>query len=78
MPECAGESLLELRNKDHLAAVLAFHLVPGKIMSTDVVGQSTEGKSVRGSVHSVDAIDGVGVDVDSASVVHADIGRITE
>ena len=78
MPECAGESLLELRNRDQLAAVLTLHLVPGKIMSTDIVGQSTKVKSVRGPVHSVDAIDGVGVLVDSASLVHADIERITE
>ena len=45
-------------------------------MSTGIVGQSTEVRSVRGSVLSVDAIDGVRVD--SASVVHADNGRITE
>ena len=76
VPECAGESLLKLRNKDRLSDVLTFHLVPGKIMSTDIVGQSTEVKSARGSVLSVDAIDSVRVD--SASVVHADIGRITE
>ena len=45
-------------------------------MSTDIVGQSTEVKSVRGPVHFLDVIDGVGVD--SASVVHADIERVTE
>ena len=76
MPECAGESLLELRNRDQLTAVLTFHLVPGKILSTDLVGQSTEVKSARGSVLPVDAIDGARVD--SVGVVHADIGGITE
>ena len=45
-------------------------------MSTEIVGQSTEVKSARGPVLSVDAIDGVRVD--SVSVVHADIGRITK
>ena len=76
MPECAGESWLKPRKKDRSAAVLTFYMVPGKIMSTDLVGQSTEVKSVRGPVLSVDAIDGVRVD--SASVFHADTGRITE
>ena len=42
VPECAGESLLKPREKDRSAAVLTFHTVPGKITSTDIVGQSTE------------------------------------
>ena len=76
VPECAGEILLELRSKAQLAAVLTFHLVPGKIVSTDIVGQSTEVRSAGGPVLSVGATDGMRMD--SASVVHADIGRITE
>jgi uncharacterized surface protein with fasciclin (FAS1) repeats len=40
-------------------------------LSTDKAGQSTEVKSVRGPVLSVDAIDGVRVD--NANVDHADI-----
>ena len=76
MPECVGESLLNPRNRDQSAAVLTLHMVPGRIMSTDIVGQSTEVKSARGPVLSVGAFDGMRVD--SASVVHADIGRITE
>ena len=51
-------------------------MAPAKIMSTDIVGQSTDVKSARGSVLSVDAIDGARVD--STSVVHADIGGATE
>ena len=76
VPKCADESLLQPRNKDQSAAVLTFHMVQGKIMITDIVGQSTEVKSARGSVLPVDAIDCARVD--SASVVHADIGGITE
>ena len=45
-------------------------------MNTDIVGQSTEVKSARGTVLSVDAIDGARVN--SVSVVHADIGGTTE
>ena len=45
-------------------------------MNTDIVGQSTEVKSARGAVLSVDAIDGARVN--SASVVHADVGSTTE
>ena len=59
-----------------MAAVLTIHMAPAKIMSTDIVGQSTDVKSARGSVLSVDAIDGARVD--SAIIDHADIRRITE
>ena len=45
-------------------------MAPAKIMSTDIVGQSTDVKSARGSVLSVDAIDGARVD--SASVDYAE------
>ena len=76
MPKCAGESLLQPRNKDQSAAVLTFHMMQGKIMNTDIVGQSTEVKSARGAVLSVDAIDGARVN--SASAVHADVGGTTE
>ena len=46
-PEHTGESLLKPRNKYQWVAVLTFHMVPGKIMSTDIAGQSTEVESAR-------------------------------
>ena len=71
LPEGTVENLLKPENKDQLVAVLTYHVVPGKIMSTDIAGQSTEVESVQGSALSVDAIDGVRVD--NANVVAADI-----
>ena len=76
MPKCAGESLLQPLNKDQSAAVLTFHMVQGKIRNSDIVGQSTEVKSARGAVLSLDAIEGARVN--SARVVHADIRGTTE
>ena len=71
LPEGTVENLLKPENKDQLVAVLTYHVVPGKIMSTDIAGQRTEVESVQGSALSVDAT--YGVRVDDANVVSADI-----
>ena len=71
LPQGAVENLLKPENKDKLVAVLTFHVVPGKIMSTDIAGQSAEVESVLASALSADAADGVRVD--DANVVAADI-----
>jgi len=71
LPEGTVENLLRPENRDQLVAVLTYHVVPGKIMSTEIAGQSTEVKSVQGSALSVDATDGVRVD--NANVVAVDI-----
>ena len=71
LPEGTADNLPKPENKEQLVAVLIYHVVPGKIMSTDIAGQSTEVESVQGSALSVDATDGVRVD--NAKVVAADI-----
>ena len=71
LPEGTVENLLKPENKDQLVAVLTYHVVPGKIMSSDIAGEKTEVASVEGSELSVDATDGV--KVDGAVVVAADI-----
>lgn len=71
LPEGTVENLLRPENRDQLVAVLTYHVVPGKIMSTEIAGQSTEVESVQGSALSVDATDGVRVD--NANVVAVDI-----
>lgn len=71
LPEGTVENLLKPENKDQLVAVLTYHVVLGKIMSTDFAGQSTEVESVQGSALSVDATDGVRED--NANVVATDI-----
>ena len=71
LPEGTVEDLLKPENKDKLVAVLTYHVVPGKIMSGDIAGKSTEVETVQGSKLAVDAMDGV--KVDAAEVIKADI-----
>ena len=71
LPEGTVENLLKPENKDQLIAVLTYHVVPGKIMSSDIAGTATMVESVQGSELDVDATDGV--TVDGATVVTADI-----
>ena len=71
LPEGTVENLLKPENKDQLVAVLTYHVVPGKIMSSDIAGEKTGVVSVEGSELSIDATNGV--KVDGAVVVAADI-----
>jgi len=71
LPEGTVENLLKPENKDQLVAILTYHVVPGKVMSSDIAGKKAEVASVEGSEISVDATDGV--KVDGAKVVTADI-----
>lgn len=71
LPEGTVEDLLKPENKDKLAAVLTYHVVPGKVMSADLTGQQLEAETVEGSTVEIDATDGV--KVDAASVVTADV-----
>ena len=71
LPEGTVENFLSQENKDQLIAVLTYHVVPGKIMSSDIAGTATMVESVQGSELDVNATDGV--TVDGATVVTADI-----
>ena len=71
LPEGTVENLLKPENKDQLIAVLTYHVVPGKIMSSDIAGTATMVESVQGSELDVNATDGV--TVDGATVVTPDI-----
>jgi len=71
LPEGTVENLLKPENKDQLIAVLTYHVVPGKVMSSDIAGKKAEVASVQGGKISVDATDGV--KVDNATVVTADV-----
>ncbi|HVG82107.1 MAG TPA: fasciclin domain-containing protein [Methylomirabilota bacterium] len=72
LPAGTVETLLKPENKDKLVQILTYHVVPGKVMSGDVAGKSTEAKTVEGTMLQVDAKDGA-VMVDEARVVQADI-----
>jgi uncharacterized surface protein with fasciclin (FAS1) repeats len=72
LPAGTVENLLKPENKDQLVAILTYHVVPGKVMSSDIAGKKTEAKTVQGSMLEIDATNG-GVKVDNANVVGADI-----
>ncbi len=71
LPAGTVEDLLKPENKDQLVAVLTYHVVPGKIMSGDIAGNTAMVETVQGGKLSVDATDGV--KIDEANVVTADI-----
>ncbi|WP_299966301.1 fasciclin domain-containing protein [uncultured Roseobacter sp.] len=70
LPEGTVESLLEPENKEQLAAILTYHVVPGKVMSTDLSDGMTA-TTVQGGDLTVDL--GDGVKINEASVTSADI-----
>ena len=71
LPEGTVENLLKPENKEQLISVLTYHVVAGKIMSSDIAGTTTMVESVQGSDLDVNATNGV--TVDGATVVTADI-----
>jgi len=71
LPAGTLESLLKPENKAKLVAILTYHVVPGKVMASDIAGKSLKVASVQGSKISVEAHSGVMVD--KANVVKADI-----
>jgi uncharacterized surface protein with fasciclin (FAS1) repeats len=71
LPAGAVTDLLKPENKAKLAAILTYHVVPGKVTSADIAGKAMDVKTVQGSSLKVDAMQGV--TVDEAKVVTADV-----
>ena len=71
LPEGTVENLLKPENKDTLVSILTYHVVPGKVMSADIVGKALHVTTVQGADVAVDATHGV--TVGGATVVTADI-----
>jgi transforming growth factor-beta-induced protein len=71
LPAGTVESLL--RDKAKLKAVLTYHLVPGRVLSTDLNVGSTKAKTVQGSRLNVSRSRGGEVRANDAKVVAADI-----
>lgn len=72
LPPGTVETLLEPENRDRLRAVLTYHVVEGRVGSTDVVKLSSA-KTLQGQDLRVQAQGGA-VKVDDANVVTVDIG----
>lgn len=70
LPEGTVESLLQPENKDQLIAILTYHVVPGKVMSSDLSDDMTAA-TLEGSEITVDLDNGVMVN--DANVTSADI-----
>lgn len=71
LPAGTVETLLMPENKDQLASILTYHVLPGAVMSSDIAGKTLDVATVEGSMVSIDATDGVMID--NATVVTADI-----
>ncbi len=70
LPEGTVETLLKPENKDQLVAILTYHVVSGKVMSTDLSDGMTA-TTVQGGDLTVDLSDGV--KINGATVTTADI-----
>ena len=71
LPEGTVEDLLKPENKDKLVAILTYHVVPGKVMASDVATMDSA-KTVQGQSLTITKDDD-GVMVDDARVVQTDI-----
>ena len=71
LPTGTVDGLLKPENKANLVSILAYHVIPGKIMSGDIAGKKISVKTVQGSEISVDAM--YGVKINDSNVVSADI-----
>ena len=70
LPAGTVESLLLPENKEQLISILTYHVVPGKVMSTDLVDDMTAA-TVQGTDIMIDLDNGVMIN--DASVAAADI-----
>ena len=71
LPEGTVETLLKPENKDKLAAILKFHVVPGRFLSSDVMSRK-ELKTVQGGVLAAAVKDGA-ASINGAGIVATDI-----
>ena len=71
LPEGTVASLLKPENRDKLVAILTYHVVPGKVLSSDVV-KLESAETVQGQSVSIAVNDG-NVMIDNANVVAVDI-----
>ncbi|MCR9089185.1 MAG: fasciclin domain-containing protein [Rhodobacteraceae bacterium] len=71
LPDGTVETLLLEENKQQLVDILTLHVVPAKVMSSELAGQTVSAKTVNGEKLIIDGRDGV--EVNDATVTAADI-----
>jgi uncharacterized surface protein with fasciclin (FAS1) repeats len=72
LPPGTVENLLKPQNKQRLVSMLTYHVVPGRIMATEVINLRSA-KTLNGQALTIKS-DVDGVMVDNARVVQTDIG----
>jgi uncharacterized surface protein with fasciclin (FAS1) repeats len=72
LPAGAVDDLLKPENLEQLQEILTYHVVPGRVMSSDLQGRITTAATVEGSEIEIDASGGA-VIVEGATVTQADI-----
>jgi uncharacterized surface protein with fasciclin (FAS1) repeats len=70
LPPGTLEDLLKPENKGTLAAILKYHVLPGKVMAAD--GKTMEAKTAQGQSLKL-KVSSAGVTVDNANVVKTDV-----
>jgi uncharacterized surface protein with fasciclin (FAS1) repeats len=75
LPAGTVDDLLKPENKDKLAAILSYHVVPSKIMAADIADGKTEVKTLKADGDNMIEVmkSADGVTVDGAKVTQADI-----
>lgn len=71
LPAGTLDELLKPENRDRLRSILLYHVVPGKLMASDVVGRSSL-ETAEGSSLAVRVEDGTAM-VDAAKIVKTDV-----
>ena len=72
LPEGVIEDLLKPENQEKLVAILTYHVIPGKVMASDVAGKKLKVATLQGGELAIDAMSG-GVMINGATVTAADI-----
>lgn len=72
LPAGTVDDLLKPKNKTKLAAILKYHVIPGRVKAADVAGKKLSVKTVEGQPVNVDGT-AFGVQVNNARVVQPDI-----
>jgi uncharacterized surface protein with fasciclin (FAS1) repeats len=71
LPKTTLESLFKPEGRDKLKEILTYHVVPGTVLSRDVVGKRMEAQTIQGEPLLVDATRGIMVE--AARVTRADL-----
>ena len=71
LPDGTVQSLFRPENKDKLTAILTYHVIPGKVMSSDIAGKVLTQATVQGEMVDINAKQGVMIQ--DANVVKPDI-----